>query len=678
MLHPRPRRALVIAAACLVATGTALAAFTDITPTASPWVTIPEEDFWVDATAVADADCDGDLDIVMLGYHVVYNVSAEHRLSLFLNEGPDGSGRWTFTESPQPLGSLWSSAPDVAWHDIDGDGDPDLVVGTAQTMALYRNDGGSLVLTDTVLAAYSEDTAGTSAFDLRSITWADYDNDGDADLLVPSVFDSVAFEYTTKLLRNDGPNGTGGWTFTDVAAAFDPTVHAQSSWADDDGDGDLDLFLADMNNLAETGFIRRFRNDGGAFVGADVLPLRPHLGTVDRGDHDGDGDLDIIVAGNFQEQDGTYATALRLYRNDAGTYVPVDIPGNWLDYNGAVFADSDSDGDLDLLVTGSFVGPVEIEGRTTIYENRSGVFADTGLDLPSPFSSTGGGGAFTWFDVDGDGDLDYFMTGSWYVPGGAGLVETKLHLHRNDGLGSNLAPPAPGNLRSWPSGSNVTFAWDPPPDDHTAAPGLTYDLRVRPLGAPTITGLRLPEPGNVGAVTSWHLDGLADGSYEWTVVAVDGALAGGPAARGTFAIGSAPPPPPAVGDGRLTQPFLLAKRDAAGATLALSWDTASCPAQAYHLVHGFGSQLPSTPGGTFGLAGSECGVASPHDWSGSPSPAGDRARLLWVLVVATDGGDVEGSWGLDSRGIERVGPLVDGASGACGVASRNLASTCGR
>jgi len=63
------------------------------------------------------------------------------------------------------------------------------------------------VASDTVLPAYWEDND-QADFDLPSITWADYDNDGDIDLLLPSVWDDTTFTYRTALMRNDGANGT--------------------------------------------------------------------------------------------------------------------------------------------------------------------------------------------------------------------------------------------------------------------------------------------------------------------------------------------------------------------------------------------------------------------------------------------------------------------------------------
>ena len=58
-------------------------AFVEVTPPTNLYFVNPEnEDFWVDAVAPADVDGDGDLDLALLGFYVVYNESAEDRLGL--------------------------------------------------------------------------------------------------------------------------------------------------------------------------------------------------------------------------------------------------------------------------------------------------------------------------------------------------------------------------------------------------------------------------------------------------------------------------------------------------------------------------------------------------------------------------------------------------------------------
>ena len=681
------RMSFAFAVLVLSSTPLALAqtSFTEVTPTTGTlWVTNADEDFWINAVAPADVDGDGDLDLAVLGSYVVYFGNVQDRLVLFKNEGPDAGGRWTFAEDDVPLGALWAGASDLAWGDYDNDGDPDLVIGSEGAMALYRNDAGSLTDTNALLPAYYEDSSYEGSYDLRSLTWADVDNDGDPDLLVPSAFDFDTFEYSTKLLRNDGPDGAGGWTWTDTAATIDPTSHAQSAWADDDGDGDLDLFLTNVDPYTGTGFVKRYGNDGGAFTGQDLLNITVEHGLADWGDADGDGDLDVLVAGNIQESDGTYATVLRFYRNDGGAFTattldPPDpgVPGAWwLDFHAASWADYDSDGDVDLLATGSYVGDSEIVGGSEVYRNTGGAFVALGLALPAPVESVGRGGAFTWFDLDGDGDLDYLVAGAYFVPGGNGLVEAQIHLYRNGAPATNTAPTAPASVTATPSGDGVQLAWVPASDDHTPAAALTYDLLVQKSGSSTPTYQRLPEPGNVSAVTDWTLRGLVPGTYAWSVRAVDSSFRGGVAARGAFTIG--PVTPPAVPDGVQGSAVRVAKLDPLGSMLEVTWDTSTCSgATAYHVVWGRGSQLPSTPGGAFSVGGSACGVAPAWTWTNSPDPSADPTRLLWFLVIADDGVSTEGSWGTDSRDAERAGPAPGGASGVCGMSTKSLENSCG-
>jgi hypothetical protein len=518
--------------------------FTEITPQDSLFITPPDEDFWVISTAPADYDNDGDLDIAVLGYYVVYNVSAEDKLILMRNEGPAGTDEWHFTYTNVPLGSLSTGASDMAWGDVDGDGDLDLAVGTDGETVIYRNDAGALVVTNTVLPGYWEDNS-QADFDLQSITFADFDNDGDLDLLIPSVYDQATYSYRTALMRNDGPNGTGGWNFSENDTAFAPTSHAQSAWADFDGDGDLDLLLVNLAPLTDEGFIRRYRNDGnGIFTGEDILgTLSVEHGEAQWGDYDGDGDLDILVAGNLRELDNTYTPeALRIYRNDSGTFIPVEVMANpaaegWVDLTAATWADYDSDGDMDILLAGNYNSGLEIEGRARVYANDNGVFSDSGNHLPSPNAAGDRGGTFSWLDIDGDGDLDYFVAGQYFVTGGNGLVEAQMHLYRNDTPGQNLAPSTPAGLSvTQVSGNSVLLSWLPGSDDHTASDALTYDLKLFLGNVPVALPEHTPEPGNVSAVTEWLLTGLEPGNYTWKLSTIDAAYIGSPVATGEFSL----------------------------------------------------------------------------------------------------------------------------------------------
>jgi len=143
---------------------------------------------------------------------------------------------------------------------------------------------------------------------------------------------------------------------------------------------------------------------------------------------------------------------------------------------------------------------------------------------------------------------------------------------------------------------------------------------------------------------------------------------------------NAAPAPAAVPDGSGTStPMTVVALDSAGSSLSISWDTATCSGSSSpFIIYGQGTQLPTTPGGAFGLLGSVCaiGTTSPFVWNGVPA-ASDGTGLIWWLLLRNDAAGAEGSWGKDSAGAERIGPGTAGTSGQCGSTSRNLSNTCG-
>ncbi len=527
--------------------------FTEVTPAEYPFITQPEDDFWVATTASADYDADGDLDIAVLGYYVVYNESVDYQLLLMTNEGNASAGQWNFQYIEAPLGDDVSTGDsDLAWGDADGDGDQDLALGSDGQTLLYRNDDGALVLTESALPGYNEDYD-LGYFDQNALSWADYDNDGDKDLLIPSVYDPGTFEYRTALMRNDGDDGSGGWIFTETDSTFAATKNAHSAWADYDGDNDLDLLLVEVQVEQEEGFNRLYVNEGnGSFVGQDLFAgLAIQAGNAQWQDYDGDGDYDFLVAGSVYEPDGTFRPILRIYRGEGGGYTPVSlIEGSIFEDDGGIFsikvatwADYDSDGDVDILMAGSLFpnnGNPTI-GRAKIFLNDgAGSFTFEDGFLPSPHSASSFfEGTFAWLDLDNDLDLDYFIAGEYFEPSSNSAIESQMHLYRNDTNGQNAAPTMPTNLNASvdEENSSATLSWNPASDDSTPPAALTYDLDLYLSDVPVDPPHRLPEWGSISAVTQWAFGGLADGVYNWTIRAVDNAFVGGPVAQGSFSVG---------------------------------------------------------------------------------------------------------------------------------------------
>ncbi|MDB5692438.1 MAG: tandem-95 repeat protein, partial [Alphaproteobacteria bacterium] len=231
--------------------------------------------------AFVDLDNDGKLDLVV--------GNAAGKLHSFHNNG-DGS----FTElvgaaNPfQAVNLLSFAAP--AFADIDGDGDLDAVIGSAEyPLRTFRNDHGVF----TELSGADNPFPGLVGFS-GHVTFVDLDNDGDPDAL------SVDLSGFPVALRNDGGIFTEvpGNLLNGAMLSFDD----RTNLVDMDGDGDLDLVVGN-----DAGHLQLYRNDGGVFTevkgaadpfrdldfGADAVPAFADLA--------GDGNLDVVVGAS----DGT-------------------------------------------------------------------------------------------------------------------------------------------------------------------------------------------------------------------------------------------------------------------------------------------------------------------------------------------------------------------------------------
>jgi len=210
----------------------------------------------------------------------------------------------------------------VAMEDFDSDGDLDLIVtGGREPNAYYINQGAGIFLECASGAglAWSQDWS-------MGVSVADYDNDGDRDVL----------------LLNHGPNrlleNRGDGSFLDVSkdsGLNDSERSSGASWADLDGDGHLDLLVANLQNTVvlgghtvyPSGSSKLYRNLGdGKFE-----DLSDEVGTegfrqgssyiAPMIDFDGDGLPDLLITQEF----GKVGERNRIYQNLGRTE-----EGRWL------------------------------------------------------------------------------------------------------------------------------------------------------------------------------------------------------------------------------------------------------------------------------------------------------------------------------------------------------------
>jgi hypothetical protein len=342
--------------------------------------------------AIADYDNDGDLDI-FVGFNQRPN-------RLYRND--DG----VFTNVAAAAGVDDTDVTrSAAWGDYNGDGHLDLFVGFVSRERswnrLYKNEGevregDSKQFTDVTEAA---GVGLTGSF--RQVSWIDYDNDGDVDLFVGLR------DKPNVLFRNDGGK------FMDVAADLgvaDPRRTVGAAWFDYDMDGDLDLVVANMDGDANG----LFRNDGASFVDvaaeAGLADGGRTLGSTDFGsvrpsvaDFDNDGYIDVFFA-NYGPNG--------LFRNlgpGTGKFENVAAAmGVAIDsrYDTATWGDYDNDGRLDLYVNGTISRGTNY--RDYLFHNDGDQFTD--VTPPSIGNLKADHGAH-WADMDSDGDLDLALTG---------------------------------------------------------------------------------------------------------------------------------------------------------------------------------------------------------------------------------------------------------------------------
>jgi hypothetical protein len=374
-----PTRPLLAALFLLAAAPALLRAqsFTRITDPSNPVVTDVASS---GGGSWADVDGDGDLDLFVPNGNVERQDDA-----LYLNDGAGG-----FIRAPAgPVTADGGPSIGGTFADVNKDGYLDLFVTN-------RENAGNVFYLGGAGGTFTPVTSGDIAADRassNSSSWVDVDTDGDLDLFV------VNFTAEDFLYLNDGAPGytfTRNRTVTFLGAAAESSI--PGAWADVDNDRDPDLFVG--NAGAEHDYL--YRNEGAlAFTRTVLADGRATLG-ASWGDYDNDGDLDLFAA-NFLGQDNL------LYRNSGPpgyTLAPIaagPVTGDGGRSVGSGWGDYDNDGDLDLFVAND-------RQNNFLYTN-SGPPAYTFTKVITGPVVEDGGASFgaAWGDLDNDGDLDLFV-----------------------------------------------------------------------------------------------------------------------------------------------------------------------------------------------------------------------------------------------------------------------------
>lgn len=328
----------------------------------------------------------------------------------------------SFTDVAQDIG-IFGTGRTSSWADVNNDGCVDIfTVGKVNRFFRNNCDG---TFTNSILATGLPVDVPNKQW---TSAWADYDADGDMDVYLSSG------GAAGGLYENDGFG-----RFARVSAAVgidDETFVAGASWADYDGDGDLDLFLAGRFNSSGPTPDLLYRNDGGVFteVGAAAGVRGPDDRLTFTGnffDFDNDGDVDLYLAVDFgpdvlykNNGDGTFT--------DESTVAGISAPEHGM---GVAIGDLDNNGCFDIIISNN--GQPRADDADTAEHGPSALYmnnCDGTFSLETSARGILDRGVVEWglnmVDYDYDGDLDIAI-----VAGGMLASSEPNVFYENDGSG---------------------------------------------------------------------------------------------------------------------------------------------------------------------------------------------------------------------------------------------------
>ena len=306
--------------------------------------------------AIADLDGDDDPDLVAITAHPVNDEDAD-ALVWFEN---DGTGQ--FASAQTLLAGLPREARTLKAADLDGDEDPDLLIGNDALFdpgGLFwaANDGGAF----SALVVIEPVESGPFIV-------VDFDDDGDLDVLQGGLY--------VGLYENTGESGSSRFRRSHALA---PGPAGALAAADFDGDGDADLIASHRSFVRNNDLVFYYEQQepgplrfsfGRVLMsfssGADVFDRL--ISAIEMADINGDEKIDVVIGAYLRTDVGPEDGRVRWYKNRSFNDMPVFSSGgviahqdrDVLDIWGPrvlTVADFDRDGDVDVAISKSSHGP---------------------------------------------------------------------------------------------------------------------------------------------------------------------------------------------------------------------------------------------------------------------------------------------------------------------------------
>ena len=387
----------------------------------------------------------------------------------------EGSGRFSspnhFSHPNSDKAPGWSVANSLEVDDFDGDGDPDMVVGSINHGAsLFNNDGEGNFQFDSILIESATklekgDINGDGLVDLvatqffgigiwflpnrgeegfdhpiqvvedldhaRDIKIVDFDGDGDNDLLVTSGFASLSQFLWFENVDQQGTFQKSDHSVSSAASInVDVTLfYGQFDVADFDGDGDLDAVVPFSDKIT---FVEN--TDGKGILDSRTISSTKGILATKSVDLDQDGDFDIVA------NDTLMGEIVWLENLDANAVfadaVVISDPAAVEQNTTMAIVDLNSDGHIDLLT--SSVN----NSRIALYTNDGQQeFSRTQLTGPNTSKLQ----SVHPIDFDNDGDQDF-----------VGIELARIVWYENRGFGTLWSQ---HQIHVWPAARIFDFFW---------------------------------------------------------------------------------------------------------------------------------------------------------------------------------------------------------------------------
>lgn len=285
----------------------------------------------------ADVDSDQKLDVISSSWK-------DNKIAWYKNLGGGAfSAQQIVSDSARNASAVYAA-------DLDQDGRMDILAASRSKLSWFKYQSNGSFQEFLIYRDVSNLPGINPRVMYPAILAADFDNDGDLDVLASS--------YTRNSIQWFKNGGQGN--FTSAPINLD-TRSFDAIWglavADVDGDRDVDVLSASLDDK-----VVWFRNDGSGQYSQPLILSTNADGAdyVKAGDLDGDRDLDIVSA-------SAYDNKIAWYENKGqGQFSAekiISLKQHWL-LNGLDLGDLDGDGDLDLASCSQF------DDKVAWFENR--------------------------------------------------------------------------------------------------------------------------------------------------------------------------------------------------------------------------------------------------------------------------------------------------------------------